>query len=580
MMKNALFIFSVLILINGCGNPAKNKINAPDVVVERVMSDPKGLNYALTADALTTYLSFLLSPTPYMTDFKTLEQIPFLAESLPVVEVKDDGKVFISYRLRDEAKWDNGDDITALDIEFSVKMIKNPAVNAFHVRPYYELLENMIIDPNDLKKVVCVFSEPYFLAEIIAGDMHVYPRYVYDPEGLMNDFTLMDLTYKKDELAENEKIKAFGDFINDEKFQREIVVSCGAYNFEKWITNERIILTKKENWWGDKFADLASVFEAYPKKIVYEIIQDENTALTALKSGKIDVMANISPQAFVEELPKSEKFIQNFNTLTPELMMYEYIGMNLKNDILSDRNVRLALSHLANVERMINVSSYGLASPSYTFIHPAQKDFHNSAIKAYPFSIEKAKEILLNDGWTDSNGDGILDKVIKGKKRDLKFTFYYNVENTRREAIAMIFKDEAKKAGVEIELQALVWPEFLDKLRNNQFEMFTSGWITSILENDPKQVWHSSSNNGGSNYVSFGTPESDELIEKLRVEMDRNKRATYYKRLQEIVHEEIPYIFIQNLKERIAVSKKFDNVYGTPARPGYWVGGFKALDLQ
>jgi ABC-type transport system substrate-binding protein len=62
--------------------------------------------------------------------------------------------------------------------------------------------------------------------------------------------------------------------------------------------------------------------------------------------------------------------------------------------------------------------------------------------------------------------------------------------------------------------------------------------------------------------------------------MDRSKRAEYYKRLQEIVHEEIPYIFIHNMKERIVVNKKFDNVYGTPARPGYWVGGFRTLEAQ
>jgi len=102
--------------------------------------------------------------------------------------------------------------------------------------------------------------------------------------------------------------------------------------------------------------------------------------------------------------------------------------------------------------------------------------------------------------------------------------------------------------------------------------MYVSGWVGSPSLNDPKQVWHSESYNGGNNYVGFGTPESDALIEKLRFNLDEPSRNEQYKRFQEIIYEESPYIFLNAQKNKLVFHKRFDNVTASVARPGYNVG--------
>ena len=92
---------------------------------------------------------------------------------------------------------------------------------------------------------------------------------------------------------------------------------------------------------------------------------------------------------------------------------------------------------------------------------------------------------------------------------------------------------------------------------------------------DPKQIWHTESINGGSNYVSFGTPETDKLIDEIRGELNEDKRNNLYRQFQVAVHDACPYIFIWSPKERIAISKKFTNTETFIVRPGFNEAGFK-----
>ena len=189
-----------------------------------------------------------------------------------------------------------------------------------------------------------------------------------------------------------------------------------------------------------------------------------------------------------------------------------------------------------------------------------------------------AKQLLEEDGWGDSNNDGTLDKIIDGEQVDFTIEIMHNAGNERRSKMCLMFREEAEKIGIRVNIVPEQWANFLDKTKKHEFEMYTGGWISSVTESDPKQIWHTDSYNDGSNYVGFGDAESDKLIEDLRKELDITKRAEYYKKLQVILHEQAPYIFLYVAKERIAIHKRFENAYGTPQRPGYWRGGFRLAE--
>ena len=183
--------------------------------------------------------------------------------------------------------------------------------------------------------------------------------------------------------------------------------------------------------------------------------------------------------------------------------------------------------------------------------------------------------MLAEAGWKDSNGDGTIDKTINGEKTEFKIDFTYNGGNDERKAVALMFQEEARKVGIEVNVVPQEWSIYLDNQKNHKFEMFYGAWISSPIPNDHKQIFHTESYNGGSNYVGFGNASSDALIDSIRIELNEPKRDAMNQRFQAILHEEVPYIFLSAPKEKIAIHKRFTNADASVMRPGFWEAGFK-----
>jgi peptide/nickel transport system substrate-binding protein len=554
---------------------AETKGGSPDVVIHE-LSDADMLNPINYTDAGAGYILKNLFQPLMDVDFKTLDLVPVLAVSRPQIEKTDDGKKMnITYEIRPEAQWDNGTPITAKDVEFTLKVIKNPKVNNPQNKPYYEFIEDIKIDENNPRKFTLFCKNVYILAEASSGDYGILPAYIYDPKGLMSGFNIKQLTNDKASLENDPKILEFANDFNSEKFQREAasIVGSGAYKLQEWVTGQRIVLARKENWWGDKAANKNAYFEAKPPRITYQTINDLTTALVALKGGNIDVMRSIKPKDFVE-LPKSSKVADNFNLSTPMQLAYIYFGINTRLPKFSDKKTRQALAHLCDVDKMIKTIYYNQAQQIIGPIHPSKSKEYNKDIAPYDFNVEKAKQLLSEAGWKDTNGDGTLDKVINGEPTELTIEFSYNSGNDMRKAMVLMFQEEARKVGIKVNVVTQAWDVYLDNQKNHRFEMFVGSWISSPVPNDHKQIFHTESYNGGSNYVGFGNNESDALIDSIRVELDENKRAEMNKRFQVMLHEESPYVFLFAPTERIAIHKRFTNAETSAMRPGYWEAGF------
>ena len=145
-----------------------------------------------------------------------------------------------------------------------------PLVNNPHAKPYFVFMTDFIFYPEDNLKFTIVSNDAYFLAEATLTDIFILPEYVYDPKGLMRQFTVKQISDKSDSLKSVPAIKEFADDFNSEKRMRDpaFISGSGAYKFTEWKTNERLTLTKKENWWGDALRDVSCMFEAYPEKLI------------------------------------------------------------------------------------------------------------------------------------------------------------------------------------------------------------------------------------------------------------------------------------------------------------------------
>lgn len=586
-MKNVKF-WSILALtclsivgFNSCasgdsGGDASSKVYEDKLVVHN-LSDVQGLHPTNNSGAAATEVKRYMFQKLLGVDFSSLQLVPWLAASLPTVEVTGDEEgMIINYELKEGAVWDDGRPITPRDVEFSFMCAKNPKVKAPHLRPYAEFLSDFKYDEDNPLKFQFIANKVYFLWDHVTGnDFQIFPEHVYDPNGRMKDLSLKDFADPNGKVAASENNEAFAREYNDVKFNREVVSGSGPYKYVDWQTNQRLIMERKDNWWGEKYKSTNMFFQDGPAEIVYETVNDMTTALTAMKAEKLDAMQAIRPNDWVK-LPDSKKFNANYNRSSPPNLYYSYLGLHTKNPKLAGKKTRQAFAHVVDVDKLNESILYNLNKRVIGPVPIMMKNDYNTNIRPYPKDHAKAKQLLKEDGWEDSDGDGILDKIIEGKRQPLSIDFTYNQGNDIRKSVGLAFKEEARQVGIDINVNSLEWSVFSERLKQHKIDMFYGAWSYDARPSDPKQIWHTDSyNSNGSNYVGFGNAETDQLIADIRKELDPAKRAKLYYRFQEILHDECAYLFLFTADRRNAQHKRFTNINEGARDPGFWGGGMQ-----
>lgn len=559
---------------------SKSKRVGVNEVIVHLEADPDRLNLVTATSSGASRVQAYIFEALTTRDRETLTPMPYLAKELGVMEEitfdvfgeQKEGLKY-TYEIREEAKWNDGTPITGHDAAFYVKCIKNPKVDCESSRPYYEAIVDVEVDKANPKKLSIYFQDKYFLAESLSG-LSVLQRSVYDPEGLMENISVKELSNKANlaKLMENKNINKFAKQFNSEEFSRDVIVGSGPYIFKSWVTGERIILEKNENWWAKDLVGQAKQFTNYPDKIVFEIIVDNTTAVTAQKDEGIDLMAHASKDYI--KLKEDKTFLQNYKFELPVSPSYSYIGLNTKNPKLADKRVRQALSMAFDYETFNKVFLYGMSERTVSPIHP-MKNYYNKDIVPYPYDLQKASALLEEAGWIDEDGDGTREKEIDGETIPFTLEFKYSGGSKVAENMGLMLKKIYSQLGIQLELSQKEWTVFLEDVKSHNFEMVTMAWVMGPDLSDMKQIWHTDSYNGGSNYVGFGNAYTDKLIEDIRYELDEEKRNKMYYEIQEIIHDEAPYIFLFTGKAKLAIHKRFDNAKGYAVRPGYDISQFQ-----
>lgn len=548
-------------------------------VVVRLPAEPDGLNPLLTTLSYARYVSEQIFQPLLDFDPESYELIPILAAERPTVEPITTGPaaggLAYTFTIRDEAAWPDGSPVTAEDVVFSYKILLNPKVNAAPYRPYLESLTDVEIDPDNPRRFSVLTKEKYILGEASVGNVAIYPRYFYDPQGLLSDIVLADLADPETaaRLAENNaQVAAFAETFNAAPNQRDAdkLIGSGPYRLVEWQSGQRIILERRENYWA---ADIdAPRLEAGPDRIVFEIIPDQTTAANAVRDEAIDAAVELDNQDFVR-LRENEAVRTKFLLETEPAYKYYYILLNTKDPRLSDKRVRRALAHLVDVDGVIENLYNGLATRTVGPVHPT-KSYYEDKLEPIPYDPNRARELLAEAGWTDSDGDGLLDKEIDGERVPLSLDFLTIASSTFGNNLAQIYQENARQVGVEVTIQPKEVQPAIGDLRSRDYHIYGGAFGNLPLPDDFKQLWHTESDTPtGYNRSGFGNAESDALIDEIRVTMDPKKREQLYKRFQRILYEEQPMIFLFAPAERIVLSKRFD------AEPTALAPGFQVADM-
>ncbi len=504
-------------------------------LITAISSDTPNMNVLINNEATASTFNALCSSSLAARNLETPDKFePLMAESWTispdkltyVIKLK---KGILWHDFTDPVnrkKWKNKE-VTAEDFKFFLDVIRNPKTNCAASRVYYKDIDT--IEVINKYKLKIVWKKRYFRSLGLTLGLSPLPRHLYhaypgpfDP-------------------------KKF----NDDHQRNRMIVGCGPYRFLRWDKNRRVVFVRFEKYFGKKYGIMPPL-----KYRVYKIIKHPNTRFQALLSSKLDQLG-LTAEQWVKRT--SGSIFQKGGKIKKIKYLghgYSYIGYNLKNPVFKDKRVRVALTHLVDRERILKEVYHDLGKiVTGPFFYNSTA--YDKSIKPYPFDIQKAREILSQAGWRDTDGDGILDK--DGRK--LSFTFMQIASSTSQKKIIPMIQEDMAKAGIDVKIQVFEWAVYLEHLEQKNFDVCFLGWTTGY-EADPYQVWHSSQADKmhTSNHISFKNPEADRLIEEIRRTFDPVKRAELCHQFQKILHEEQPYTFLFANYNLIAQSNRYRNV--------------------
>lgn len=488
------FIICILVVMSMLGCEKKSNVEnskdkqASQELVVAISSDTEinGLDAAGYKGLMQAYPLIYDSLVEYGEKGKI---IPSLAESY---KISSDGKTYTFY-LKKGVKFSDGTPFDAKAVEFSIKRWANkPQHSWLNVSKNLKNIE--IIDDYTIK---LSFNAGYYR-------------------------TLTELTYPRPlRIMSPTSVEPKGD--PNGKFVKPI--GTGPWKVEEYIKEKQTTFIKNDNYWGEK-----------PKinKLVFKVIPDPQTRALALQSGEIDLsggqMATI-PMESLNVLKKNSEL----KVLSTEGTTSYFLIFNDKNKMLNDKKVRKAINYATNKKDIVKNLFNKIGNPAKGLFQPTVPYVTKDNNKGYECNVQKAKKLLKEAGWKDSNGDDILDKDGK----DMKISLALQVEEYPEwKPMCEVIQSDLAKVGIKVELKIFEKAAYYDELWKNKscdlivYRTYSDAWnpygsLTSLFHTTDKGT-----------SVAYASKDLDELIDSIPNAANDTERQKVYDEIFQLMYDE------------------------------------------
>ena len=434
-----------------------------------------------------------------------LNPTPLLATSW---SASDDGLRY-TFALRKGVKWHDGKDFTAEDVKFTIFRLKEA-----HPRGRITFQNVTDVETPDPLTAVIVLSKPapYLISALSSSESPIVPKHVYE-------------TFKP---AEQPTLAQ--------------TIGTGPFILKEWVPGSHLIFDRNPDYWDAP--------KPYLDRVVLRVILDPAARAAALETGEIDIGANPVPLSDIERLKANANLVVDTTT-------YAYSGpqqqlfFNYENEILTKKDVRLAIAHAIDLQKLVDIALFGYAQVSPSPISTALPKWYDPSIKAREPDLKLANK-LLDDAGYPRGADGTR----------FKLRLAYN--SFLQPSYADFIKQSLAAVGIDAEILKLDLATFLKTVYTDR------AWdlVIESLSNtfDPtlgvqRAYWSKNFKIGlvFSNASHYSNPEVDALLEAAAVEPDEGKRRELWYKFQHIIHDDVVSVDLVAAGAQIVANKRVKN---------------------
>ncbi|MGL4737342.1 MAG: peptide ABC transporter substrate-binding protein [Cellulosilyticaceae bacterium] len=434
---------------------------------------------------------------------ETGKVVPGMAKDYKI----SDDKLTYTFTLRDDAKWSNGDPVTAGDFEYSWKYALNPNTASNYAYQLYYLeggeafntADTASVSADDLKALEDKVG-------VKAVDDHTLEVKLSQPTPYFLELCAFYTYYPIDQKVQEEN----PDWATD----GATFVCNGPFMVTEWNHDQNVKVVKNDNYYNKDKVNLTD--------ITFNILEDQNTAWQMYQNNEIDVDFDLPTEVLGQLRAENNVELK----VTPELSTYFY-RFNTTVKPFNNVKVRKALTMAINRQELIDNVTLGGQFPAYALVPSvpdAKGDFRENGGNYITENLDGAKQ-LLAEGLKEEGMD------------TLSFTILYNTSEAHKK-IAEAIQQMWKKLGVDVQLENTEFRVKLDREHALDYQVSRAGWVGDYV--DPNTFLDMYTSWSTQNDTGWTSPEYDQLIKAAGTEFDATKRMDYLHQAETMLMDQMP----------------------------------------
>jgi len=434
----------------------------------------------------------------------------------------------VTFHLHPRARFHDGHPLTADDVIFTWKASQDESILWGTYKSVFELVQDIVrIDDHTLQ---VRYKQPVANPLSSFVDFFILPKHLYD---------------RKD-------VPVHDNPVNWKP------IGSGPYMLEKWEKNVEIVLKANDNYFNGR---------PHLDRVVFKVIDRNAMTFDMLMNGELD----LTPISTMEWQFRTdqESFRKRFQKRKYFVLGFYFVSWNQKNPFFANRLVRQAMAYLCDRKAFNKASFFNQFRIAASPVHP-ESPFFNPDVRPYPYDPEQGMFLLNQAGIRDRDGDGVLEN---DRNETFRFRLLVATGDERGRRFAEFYQSSLAEHGIQMEIETVDPARLQEQTKSGDYDACFRGWVTSADPDFLIPMFRTPSGVDTYNDMNYSNPELDHILDLSDRELDPEARKKLFRRAQQIIHEDQPYLFLYYPAALVAVHNRFRALHPSPAGMFRWYPG-------